>query len=264
MQGFISISKNFALIIALLALASIAPLSNLAAAADAPETPGPSTPAKDKTMQPEDEDFSGTAFTDYGEFNEAAEEEENTKFLQHGRFFGVSLGLGFETVTGNRGLLWQGGFPTIDFKVAYWFDFNFALDLGMYSASQFFSASSSNGGNVSVNMLYVGVDLKYYFDTRNLSAPISFANPYIMVGSGAYTKTQNSASQQTTASDSEVGFSAGAGLEFAIKPRKSYFQIEGRMHVVTFQDTYSTAFQPQIPDLTGLFFTLTGNFLFTW
>ena len=86
-------------------------------------------------MQPEEEDFSSSPFTEYGEFNEEQDEAADTKFFQYGRLFGVSLGLGFEGVTGNRGLLWQGGFPMIEMKVHYWFDFNVALDLGFANAS---------------------------------------------------------------------------------------------------------------------------------
>src|SRR4051812_45090894 len=84
--------------------------------------------AKDRTLLPEEDDFSTTPFTEYGEFNnQEAEEEEDTKFFQYGRFFGLSIGFGTQGVTGNRGQLWQGGFPMVEFKLHYWFDFNIAM-----------------------------------------------------------------------------------------------------------------------------------------
>ena len=220
----------------------------------------------EKTMQPEDEDYSNTPFTEYGEFNEDSDEEADQKFFQYGRFFGVSVGLGLESVDGGRGLLWQGGFPMVEVKVHYWFDFNFALDLGFFSASHSFEGTSREG-HVDVNMIHLGVDLKYYFDTKNLSAPISFANPYLLAGGGPFTKTSNFGNGGVADQDSAVAFNFGAGLEFAIKPRKAYFELEGKMYFVKFKDSGSTAYKDAprgIPDLGGNFYTLTAAVLFTW
>jgi Outer membrane protein beta-barrel domain len=213
----------------------------------------------------EDDDFYNTPFTEYGEFNESKVEDEDTKFFQYGRFFGVSLGAGFEFVDGNRGALWQGGFPVVDFKVHYWFDFNLALDLGFFTAQHFFDTTIQNIGHVDVNIFHVGIDVKYYFDTQNLSAPISFANPYLLIGAGDFSKTLNYTTQNVQDKDDSLGVSFGAGLEFAISPRKTYLEIEGKMHLVTFKDTYSTQFSSLgLNDLTGRFYTISANILFTW
>lgn len=231
----------------------------------APEAAEGANKGSDRTTKAEEEDFSGTPFTEYGEFNEASEEEEDLKFFQFGRFFGVSLGLGFQFLDGNRGALWQGGFPVVDFKLHYWFNFNIAVDLGFRTAQQYFDTTTQGLGHVDVNMLWVGLDIKYYFDTKNLSAPISFANPYLLLGVGNYSKTQTSNAQQTQDQDNSLGVSAGAGLEFVVNPRKVYFELEAKMNLITFKDTYTTLFQPLgLQDLTGRFYTLTGSFLFTW
>jgi hypothetical protein len=236
--------------------------------APASEAPPPSAAGGETKSpnKPEDEDFSGTPFTEYGEFNQADDEEEDAKFFQFGRFFGVSLGLGLQFVDGNRGALWQGGFPVVDFKLHYWFNFNIAVDMGFRTSQQYFDTTVLQQGHVDINMLWVGVDVKYYFETRNLSAPISFANPYILLGAGAYNKTQVSNSQQTNDQDSSLGVSAGAGLEFVLRPRKIYVELEGKIHIVTFKDTYTTVYQtnPGLSNLTGNFFTSTASFLFTW
>lgn len=222
---------------------------------------GHKAPPQDRSLPVEEEDFSDTPFTEYGEFNEESDEAAETKFFQYGRFFGVSLGVGYHNATGNRALLWQGGFPVFDFKVHYWFDFNLALDLAMHTANQYYVVNSSN---TEVNMLRFGLDLKYYFDTKNLSAPVSFANPYVLLGAGSFTKTETTSTGDSTP-DSSFGISFGAGLEFVVSPRKTFFAIEGKFHSVTFKDTHLATYRSQgIPDLTGLFYTLTGNFLFTW
>ena len=229
--------------------------------------PPPSSDTKENRVnKPEDEDFSGTPFTQYGEFNEASDEEEDARFLQFGRFFGFSLGAGFQMVEGNRGTLWQGGFPVVDFKLHYWFNFNVAIDMGFRTAQQYFEDTSTlQLGHVDVNMLWVGIDVKYYFDTQDLSAPISFANPYLLLGAGSYSKIQTSNLQQTQDSDNSLGVSAGAGLEFVMNPKKVYFSLEGKANLVTFKDTYTTLYQGVgLQNMTGNFYTFTGSILFTW
>jgi hypothetical protein len=221
--------------------------------------------SKERTLQPEEDDHSSTPFTEYGEFNEEAEEAADTKFFQYGRFFGVSLGFGYQGIAGNRGLLYQGGFPAVDFKVHYWFDFNVALDLGIYTATHFFDIPSQ-GEHVDVRLLQAGLSIKYFFDTKNLTAAISFANPYLLVGFGSYTKTETSTLEEQTDPDTVVGLNAGGGLEFAVRPRKTYFQIEGRLHFPQFKDTFLGRFKGAtgIEDLSGAFYTVVGSILFTW
>lgn len=221
-------------------------------------------PKAETAPKSDEEDFSETPFTEYAEFNEATEEASDVKFFQYGRFFGVSLGLGFQFVDGNRGALWQGGFPMVDFKVHYWFDFNMALDLGFYTAQHFFNSTDAQQ-HVDINMVRIGVDVKYYFPTKNLAAALSVSNPYVLIGAGAFTKTSLSNAAAVTDSDTSLGISVGAGLEFAVTPRKMYFEIEGKVHFVTFKDTYTSIYTTQgIPSLTGNFYTFSVNALFTW
>jgi hypothetical protein len=222
-------------------------------------------PHESKSNKTEEEDYSTTPFTNYGEFNESEDEEADSKFFQYGRFFGVSLGLGAEFLDGNRGALWQGGFPMVDFKLHYWFDFQMALDLGFFTAQQFYDTTVKGLGHVDVNIVHVGVDVKYYFPTKNLSAALSFASPYLLAGVGSYSKTENSQAQSTQDPDTSLGVCLGMGLEFVLSPRKSYFELEAKGHVVVFKDTYTTNFQViGIQNLTGNFYTVSGSVLFTW
>ncbi|MGK5090106.1 hypothetical protein WDW86_21355 [Bdellovibrionota bacterium FG-2] len=268
MRGFIFISKQFATLILLIFLTPLAlnvfstPL--LAQDGAAASAAGGKTP---KVYQSEEDDFATTPFTEYGEFNEQADEDADTKFLQFGRFFGVSLGLGAEGITGNRGLLWNGGFPLLDFKVHYWFDFNFAIDIGFFTVTHFYETTEELGGHVDVPVFHIGADLKYYFDTKNLSAALSFANPYVLIGIGNFSKTENSYSKGTSDPDSGFGMSAGGGLEFVLKARKTYLEIEGKVHLVNFKDTHTGVFNNdfnRLDDLTGVFYTVSANLLFTW
>jgi len=239
---------------------------SIAQAAEPNGNPSSGSSNSDRSQQSEEDDYLNTPFTQYGEFNEEENEAQETRFFQHGRFFGLSLGGGYQGVTGGRGLLYQGGFPVFDFKLHYWFDFNLALDLGFFTASHYVDTNVGGAGHIDINMVRFGVDLKYYFDTKDLSAPITAANPYILVGIGSLSKTQNYANQGgTTAGESSLALSGGMGLEFAISPRRTFFELEAKIHSARFQDTYTTLYQSVgIPNLTGVFYTVTGNILFVW
>src|SRR6185295_11309278 len=162
---------------------------------------------------------------------------------------------GYDHVTGNRGILWQGGFPTLEFKLHYWFDFNFAMCLDVISASHSFDDPDPAFGHEDVTLTHLGLELKYYIDVKNLSSTITFANPYIIAGVGPYTKSETSLAAGATDTDTSIGFSAGVGMEFAVSPKKVYFEFEGRVHVVNFKDTFTTKFQGAsslgLDDLTG-------------
>lgn len=207
------------------------------------------------------ESYRGTPYTEYGEFNEEEEEAEVTQFFQYGRFFGVSLGAGYEGATANRGLLWRGGFPYVSLKLHYWFDFNFALQMEGAFASHYYELS---GVRAQVSLMQYGLSVRYAFDTRDLSAPWSFASPFIVVGGGGYNKSERSIDAFSDR-DNTFGFSAGGGLEFPIKHRKVYVQIDGRVHYVLFEDRTTRNFVSRgIGDLEGLLYTTALNLLFTW
>jgi hypothetical protein len=255
-------------LVGLAALASSALATSLATATPAKADDafgGPSEKEKAKAYQPEEDDFSSTPFTEYGEFSETEDEEADAKFFAHGRFFGASLGLGFEGVTGNRGVVYDGGFPVVDLKLHYWFDFNFALDMNLFFASHFYEGGDA-AGTTEVNIIHAGLDVKYYFDTKNLSAPLTFASPYLMLGFGSYTQAESNLEEGSNSTDTGLGLAVGAGLEFVISPKKAYLALEGRYHMVNFSDTFSTAFKTshQVDDLTGGFYTVTASVLFTW
>lgn len=252
MREFISISRlTFVVGVGAILLGSSTLSPPLAFAEDAKP--------QSKTEQPEEEDHASTPYTEYGEFNEEADEEADTRFFKFGRFFGVAAGLGYEGVTGNRGSLWRGGFPLVDFKVHYWFDFQVALQLGFSVVNHYYSVSASD--QFEVNLYHIGADIKYYFDTRNLAAAISFANPSVLVGFGPFTKIETD-SDGTSDQNTAWGLTVGGALEFPIKPRKIYFSVEPKFHVVRFSDILDQ--KGSLPDLTGYFFTVTGSVIFTW
>jgi hypothetical protein len=224
-----------------------------------------------RTVQPEEDDFRPTPYTQFGEFSDE-DEAEDTRFFQYGRFFGVSLGLGYEGAMGNRGALFTGGLPAYTLRVHYWFDFNFALTLGIYSAKHQYTGSRSDEEEVTEkhdwNLFAYGAELRYYVETRDATAPITFAGPFVQVGVGNYSKSENSVTAPDAVSkDSAIGLSFGGGLEFPLKPRKSYLNLEVKFISVSFKDTglpVTVGASGKQIDTSGLLFNLMASVLFTY
>jgi hypothetical protein len=229
------------------------------------------TSSEGKSTDTKEDDFQQTPYTRFGEFQSEEEEAEDTRFFQFGRFFGLGLGVGYQGATGNRGTLYQGGFPALEAKVLYWFDFNTAVALSLYNAKHNFSGKIDDNATTErydVNLFRLGADFRYYFDTKDLTASLTFSNPYLTAGIGNYRKTQTEIGGGETGitQDSSYGFTLGAGLEFIVAPKKTYFNLEAKVHSVTFNDTGSKVELSgnTLDDTSGLFFSIVGSLLFTW
>ncbi|MBS1961474.1 MAG: outer membrane beta-barrel protein [Bdellovibrionales bacterium] len=276
MPACVSISKRLTLLLCTLFLAS-APVAR-AVDPPPPVSAGGASGGDSggsgggRTVQPEEDDYRQTPYTSYGEFNDE-DEAEDTKFFQYGRFFGVSLGLGYEGATGNRGSLYTGGLPAFSLRVHYWFDFNFALTLGIYSASHQYTgfkgtSGSSNAQKNDVSIFEFGSELRYYFDTRDATAPVTFAGPFLLVGVGSYQKSESDISAPDSVDKhSALGLSFGGGLEFPLKPRKAYLDLETKFHAVNFEGdslAVTTSTGKTVKDSSGMLFTILASILFTY
>ena len=69
-----------------------------------------------------------------------------------------------------------------------------------------------------------------------------------------------------------MGASLGFGLEFPVKLRESYLNLEFLAHIVDFHDKYSQDYAPNpnnpngygFADLTGRAYTTSVNYVFNW
>ena len=117
---------------------SLAIFCGIPALAQGPAIPGgrgagPSDSSAPAIPVPKKEDSGlfdhSSPYLDYGDFNMNEEENDDALYFQYGRFFGVSLGAGYEAATGNRGKLYDAALPRFDIRMHYWFNFNFAIGL---------------------------------------------------------------------------------------------------------------------------------------
>lgn len=198
-------------------------------------------------------------FSDFVPFEDEYDIDEDERFMYFGRFFGVSLGTGLHTYGGNLGRLYNTALPVMDFRLIYFFDFRLAGQIGISTASHAFVVNEQ----VRVNMLRINADLKYYFDTQNMGATITVANPYAVGGLSRTFRTQTFEEAQLIEKDNTFELSGGLGMEFALKPRKTSIGIEGRIHQNFFKDRYDTDYAVyDVPDRTGNMYSIITNLIF--
>ncbi len=200
-------------------------------------------------------------FSDFVPFEDEYDIDEDERFMYFGRFFGVSLGTGLHRFGGNIGKVYNTALPVMDFRLIYFFDFRLAGQIGISTSSHAFSATAT--GPTEVSLLRLNGDLKYYFNTQNMSAAITSSNPYVILGISQTFRGQAFADTDEVAKDRAFAASAGFGTEFAIKPRKISLGVEGRVHQIYFKDRNDTTLaEDGIPDLTGNMYSFITSLIF--
>lgn len=216
--------------------------------------------------QAADEQQAGTQelanpFSDFVPFEDEYDIDEDERFMYFGRFFAVSLGTGLHKFGGNIGKLYNTAIPVMDFRLIYFFDFRLAGQVGLSSASHAFNAEPN--GPVEVNLLRLNADLKYYFDTKNVGATITAANPYMVGGISQTFRTQVFQNHNAVEKDNAFAFSGGLGMEFALKPRKTSIGVEARYHTILFQDRFEQEYlESGLEDTTGPMYSLITSLIF--
>ncbi len=222
--------------------------------------PAPIALAAEDTQQAGSQELSNP-FSDFVPFEDEYDVDEDERFMYFGRFFAISLGTGLHKFGGNMGKLYNTAIPVIDFRLIYFFDFRLAGQIGISSASHAFNAEPS--GAVEVSLFRLNADLKYYFDTKNMGAAITTANPYMVAGFSQTYRTQVFQTENSVEKDNAFAVSGGLGMEFALKPRKTSIGVEARYHQIFFQDRNENQYLPSgLEDLTGPMYSLITSLIF--
>lgn len=198
----------------------------------------------------------GDIFSDFNEDLEASQVQEDERFYRYSRFFGVNLGVGHTTFTGNRGIAYKDNNPSYAFTMMYFLNFQVVFLIGFeYSSHTMFIDTFVNGsrnkliGAVNTSMLRSFFGVRYYVDTSDLGTAITYSNPYF-VGRLEYWYQTNKFPENDNLSDEVeggLGSGIGFGLEFPLELKSTYFNIEFLYHIVDFFDKYTQDYR-QIND----------------
>jgi hypothetical protein len=178
-------------------------------------------------------------FADYSEFEQSMDEEEDVNFFRNGRLLTLGFIGGYRGFTQNLGKYYSGN-ANFGLFLAYFFDLNFALQLGYVTSDHTLvipatpAGTSAIQGTVSISD--ISVLLKYYLNTQNVTRGLASLSPYIVGGFSQIYRTTTVSGQDEFARDSAFGFNVGGGLEVPMMRNKMYFGIQGMYQVISFAD----------------------------
>ncbi len=174
-------------------------------------------------------------FADFSEFSEDAEEEADINFFKNGRFFNAGIMIGTQVYTEAMAEVFSSSTP-FGIYITYFFDLRFALQF-TYLSSQGTASAVSNLENTFSNsseLTMFGIDIKYYFNTQNVTRGLADLNPYLIVGFAQVVRTISSDASLNIGQDSTNGFEIGAGIEFPMLQNKMYIGFQGMFHLINF------------------------------
>ncbi len=175
-------------------------------------------------------------FADYSEFDSSVDEEEDINFFKNGRFVNLGLLLGQESFTGQMGSIYSSG-SSIGVYISYFFNLRFALHLGYRTADHQFriqNSTESIEGNVSLNS--IDLNLKYHFNTQNVTRGLASFNPYGVLGLSQIHRTFTLVNNIHSGRDGAMAFNLGAGSEFPILNNSSFIGLEFMYRIINFPD----------------------------
>lgn len=234
-------------------------------------------------MQGIDDDdlvIGGDIFNDFNEDLEETQISEDERFYKYGRFFSFQIGIGTTAFDGNRGQQYTNDPPSFGLGLNYFSDFQSSWGMGFeYSKHSMFYKNKTQGFNktkaagfIETSMLRVYFSYRYYIDTSNLGTAITYSNPYF-IGRMEYWYVSNKFRDQDNVPDDKgggIGIGVGFGLDFPIKLRESYLNLEFLFHDVAFHDKYTRIYAPLTEggygteDLAGYGYSTMLSYVWSW
>lgn len=210
----------------------------------------PTSPSRPpyRLMAENEMDDSYDPFSDYSEFDEASDEEADINFFRNGRFVTVGFALGMRGFTGQLNRLYGSG-PTYGLFLSYFFDLRLALELGFQTGDHTFEVSNNGADKINgnVSLTFIHMNLKYYFNTQNVTRGLADLNPYILGGFSQVYRTYTIEGGDIPSREATVGVNGGLGIEIPILRRKAFFGAQATYRYVNFKDENS----PIVNNQTG-------------
>lgn len=183
-------------------------------------------------------------FADYSDFEQTEEEEEDENFFRNGRLITVGFVGGYRGFTGTLNSIYT---PNASFGLylCYFFDLRFALQIGYFTGDYALNIQGPSQlitGNISLSD--VSFNLKYYFNTQNVTRGLADLNPYAIFGLSEIFRTVTvSTDTSNIAKDSALAGNLGLGIEIPIMRNKMYLGAQGMFQYLSFPDSGNAILQ---------------------
>lgn len=228
----------------------------------------------------DDLNIGGDIFNDFNEDLESTQIMEDERFYRYGRFFSFQVGIGVTSFDGNRGAAYENDPPSYTIGLNYFLDFNSSFGLGVaFSKHHMFFPNPTAGSVVNpyefidVSMFRVYFSYRFYIDTSNLGTAITWSNPYFTGRMEYWYTTNKFIDLDSQADDTGGGFGVGMGfgLEFPVKLKETYINLEFLFHTVNFHDKFTKDYSLNsnqtgvgFDDLSGNAYSTMVSYVFNW
>jgi hypothetical protein len=184
-------------------------------------------------------DDSYDPFADYSEFDEAVDEEEDLNFFRNGRLLTLGFIGGVRGWTGTLGKIYTSNM-SFGLFLCYFFDLRFALQFGFLTSDHTLNVSSGTAAFTTirgnVNITEITANLKYYFNTQNVTRGLADLNPYVLGGFSQIYRTTTVSGETDYGKDSAFAANIGAGIEVPMMRNKLFVGLQGAFQYVMFTD----------------------------
>lgn len=186
-------------------------------------------------------DDSYDPFADYSEFDEAVDEEEDLNFFRNGRLLTLGFIGGMRGWTGTLNKIYSGNM-SFGLFLCYFFDLRFALQFGFLTSDHVLAVSGPSFTSIrgNVNITELTANLKYYFNTQNVTRGLADLNPYMLGGFSQIYRTTTVTGESQYGKDSAVAFNIGAGIEVPMMRNKLFAGLQAAYQYVMFTDEAKT------------------------
>ncbi len=175
-------------------------------------------------------------FADFSEYENSAEEEADINFFLNGRFFTLGFIGGFRAWTETLGQIYDPA-PNFGLFLSYFFDLRFAMQISFVTGDHALLIDVTDPviqGNVGLTS--IGIDLKYYMNTQNVTKGLAELNPFLVAGFSQNYRTLTVSGSSVFAKDDALGLDIGIGIEIPILSNKMFFGIQAMYQLLNFDD----------------------------
>ncbi len=196
-------------------------------------------------------------FSDYNEFVEARQEEEDLNYFRSGRMLSLYALGGYRGLTGNLREYYDDGF-LFGGGLSFFPSLNSAMDI-LYTSSlhnlfiELPASATVNDIRGSMNLEFLTFRYRYFLKSESLLPVISNINPHIILGGSFVFKSLQDESQSLLASKEQTfSFEGGFGFEVLFNKKKNYVGLQGVYQYVPFPNE-NTELSVSGASSTGIF-----------
>ena len=179
-------------------------------------------------------------FADFSEFEDDEQQRKDIEFFESGRLLTLGFVGGQRSWTDNNEQLFEAA-PAFGLFLTYFFDLRFGMQVSFLTGDHYMSYPASKDGlhpavpgNNSFTSL--SIDIKYYFNTQNVTRGLAMLNPYVLAGFSQNYRTVTLVDQDVFNKETAFGANFALGIEIPVMDGKLFIGGQGLYRFVNFPD----------------------------